>query len=73
MSDDAQRTPRSLEEAKMMHDKEVSALKAARERGLRGKAFADFAESIGVMRSAAYKMIRHDPDHPDRGLGAKEH
>ena len=46
----------------------VSALKAARERGLRGKAFLDFAESIGLSRY--FKMIRRD--HPDRGIGAKE-
>jgi hypothetical protein len=70
MSDDPQRAPRSQEEAKMMREAQANALKAARERGLRGKAFEDFAASIGLSRTDAFRMIRRD--HPDRGFGARE-
>ena len=70
MSDKSQRAPRTPEESKVLREKQVSALKAARECGLRGKAFYDFAASIGVARTRAIRMIRRD--YPDRGFGARE-
>ena len=54
MSDELQRAPRTPEESKVLREKQVSALKAARECGLRGKAFYDFAR---VARTRAIRMI----------------
>ena len=67
MSDD--NTPRSEAARPMLREKQAITLKAARERGLWGKAFDEFARSIGVSRTDAFEMVR---DHSDRGFGARE-
>lgn len=70
MNDEAQRGPRSKAEAQMIREKQVSALRAARERGLRGKAYSDFAKWIGVRRTDAFRMIQRD--YRDRGFGLRK-
>lgn len=70
MNDELRRATRSVEEAKMMREVQARELKAARELGLRGKAFGDFAASIGVDRARAFRMVRGD--YPDRGFGKRE-